>query len=203
MNNTNKPSILFDIDLTLFDANLFRLNVYPKLAEAIKISLPEFNQTLASYTNALEKSSDFLPNRFLRHIAKAHSFPFQQLYDTYFHPRNFINALYPDTVPAIQKLFPANSLGIYSEGYRDFQVTKLKLSGILDYFDPDFLYIHRRKIDPTVLNSLPNDSVIIDDRLEVINGMAPYPNITPVWLNRNDYTTHPLVKTIRSLTELF
>jgi hypothetical protein len=132
MNNTNKPSILFDIDLTLFDANLFRLNVYPILAGAIKISLPEFNETLASYTNALEKSSDFLPNRFLRHIAKAHSFPFKELFNTYFHPRHFTDALYPDTVPALQKLFPGRNLGIYSEGYLEFQTTKLRLSGILD-----------------------------------------------------------------------
>ncbi len=203
MNNTNKPSILFDIDLTLFDADLFRLNVYPRLAETIKISLPEFNGTLAAYTNALEKSSDFLPNRFLRHIAKDHSFPFQQLYNTFFNPQNFINALYPDTVPGLQKLFPGRSLGIYSEGYREFQTTKLRLSGILDYFNPDLMHIHRRKIDPAVLNCLPNDSVIVDDRPEMISGLIPYPNITPVWLNRKDDATHPTVKTIHSLTELF
>ena len=203
MNNTNKPSILFDIDLTLFDADLFRLNVYPRLAEAIKISLPEFNETLASYTNALEKSSDFLPNRFLRHIAKAHSFPFQQLYDTYFHPRNFKDALYPDTLPALQQLCSPYNLGIYSEGYEDFQTTKLRLSGILDYFDPDLIYIHRRKIDPSFLNSLPNQTLIVDDRLKVIDNLNPHSNTTPVWLNRKDNTTHPTAKTIHSLTELF
>jgi FMN phosphatase YigB (HAD superfamily) len=203
MNNTNKPSILFDIDLTLFDADLFRLNVYPRLAEEVNISLPEFNETLASYTNALEKSSDFLPNRFLRHIAKAHSFPFQQLYDTYFHPQNFKEALYPDTMPALQELFPGRSLGIYSEGYRDFQTTKLRFSGILDYFDPDLIYIHRRKIDPDFLRTLPEKTTIIDDRIKVLESLSQISNLSLVWLNRKDTATHPSIRTILLLTDLY
>jgi hypothetical protein len=64
------------------------------------------------------------------------------------------------------------------------------------------MYIHRRKIDRRC-NCLPGDSVIIDDRPEMISGLIPYPNITPVWLNRKDDATHPTVKTIHSLTELF
>ena len=81
-------------------------------------------------------------------------------------------------------------------------MTKLKYSGIFDYFDPNFIYIHRRKIDPDILNSLPKNSIIVDDRLEIITDLTPYSHLNPVWLNRKDNVISQPVRTIHSLVEL-
>jgi hypothetical protein len=202
MNNTNKPLLLFDIDLTLYDSLHFRKIYPPLMVNALGITSEEYRETQKGYLNTLEKSTDFLPVKYLRHIAHTYSYPFQKLHDIYYNPELFRTSLYPDTIPALDKLKLNNTLGIYSEGNHDFQITKLKLSGIINYFDPNFIFIHRRKVDLEIINTLPANSTIVDDKLEVIKLLSLYPDIHPVWVNRTSTVSEVKFKTISSLLDL-
>jgi len=172
------------------------------MVNALGITLEEYRDTQNGYLNTLEKSTDFLPVKYLRHIAHTYSYPFQKLHDIYYNPELFRASLYPDTIPALDKLKLKNTLGIYSEGNHDFQITKLKLSGIFDYFDPNFIFIHRRKIDPVIISSLPENTTIVDDRTDVIDSLSQYANLSLVWLNRKDNSQHPFIQTVNILTSL-
>jgi phosphoglycolate phosphatase-like HAD superfamily hydrolase len=172
------------------------------MVNALGITLEEYRDTQNGYLNTLEKSTDFLPVKYLRHIAHTYSYPFQKLHDIYYNPELFRASLYPDTIPALDKLKHKNTLGIYSEGNHDFQITKLKLSGIFDYFDPNFIFIHRRKIDPVIISSLPENTTIVDDRTDVIDSLSQYANLSLVWLNRKDNSQHPFIQTVNILTSL-
>ena len=202
MTNTNKPLILFDIDLTLIDSIRLRHTYNSQLSYELKISIKEFNDTKDKYLNRLEKSTDFLPEDFLKHIADTHNHSYQTLQNIYYNPENFQDALYPDTIPALQKLKKEYIFGIYSEGFFSFQITKLKYSGIYNYFDPDFIYIHRRKAISDIPKTLPGGTIIVDDRIEALESLSQFPNLSLVWLNRKDNSIHPSIPTIQSLNEL-
>jgi len=198
-----KPIILFDIDLTLYDSLHFRQLYPPLMAQALGISLDELRETQTGYLNTLEKSTDFLPEEYLQHIAETHSFPYQKLHDIYYDPGLFKASLYPDTVPALTRLKPDFNLGIFSEGYRNFQITKLKYSGIYDFFDPEYIFIHRRKTDPETLSSLPDNSLIIDDNPVIISLLLINLPIKPIWINRKNNLKNPDIITISSLNDIF
>jgi FMN phosphatase YigB (HAD superfamily) len=202
MNNTSKPLMLFDIDLTLYDSLHFRALYPPLMANALNISLQELTRTQNIYLNTLEKSTDFLPQMYLRHIADHYKFPYRQLQAIYYDPGLFRASLYPDTIPALQKLHPLYILGIFTEGNTDFQINKLKYSGIWDYFNQKYIYIHRRKLDPEIIVRMPPNATVVDDRLEVVEKLQPFPRIQPVWLNRKNQITHLSVPTIHKLTDL-
>ena len=202
MTSTNKPLLLFDIDLTLYDSLHFR-KMYPSLmAGAMNISLETLIQTQKSYTGKLERSTDFHPEDYLHHIADTHHFSYQKLHDIYYNPELFGASLYPDTIPALEKLQTGYTLGIYSEGNHDFQITKLKLSGIYQYFDPKFIYIHPRKLNPEIVRSLPEKTTIIDDRLEIISVIHNYRHLIPIWLNRHGSKIYFHTKSISDLKQL-
>lgn len=202
MNNTNKPLLLFDIDLTLYDTNLFRQLYPPVMAKAMNISIQTLNKTQKSYTDRLAKSTDFLPEDFLHHIADVHNRSYEKLHDIYYNPENFHESLYPDVFPSLQRLKGHHTLGIFSEGFISFQTTKLKLSGIYNFFDPNFIFITRRKNESDIISQLPVNTTIIDDRIEVLESLSQFPNLTLVWLNRKDHSSSPTTKTIHSLTQL-
>ncbi|MEK7611402.1 MAG: hypothetical protein AAB486_03480 [Patescibacteria group bacterium] len=117
-------------------------------------------------------------------------------------PDLYRRSLYPDTLPSLAKLQASHRLGIFTEGFRKFQLTKLKLSGLLPLFNRDLTFIHRRKLTPTAIKRLPKGAIIVDDNLEVVETLLKFPYVTPVWLNRKDKKKHPQIRAIRSLTEL-
>jgi FMN phosphatase YigB (HAD superfamily) len=197
-----KPLILFDIDYTLYNTGHFIGLVNPLITSALNITPEILSQTLKDYLNTLTKSTDFLPADFLRILANNYSFSYQKLHDIYFKPELYKSSLFPDTIPALQKLSPDFTLGIYSEGFQDFQTAKLKNCEILDFFNPDYIFIHARKAEPEILKSLPENSVIVDDKPEIINEVKVDGRLTPVWLNRTDSSLFPGIRTLHSLTDL-
>ena len=52
------------------------------------------------------------------------------------------------------------------------------------------------------INTIPEDTMIVDDNIDVINILSEYKHITPVWINRKSRDKHEKVKTIFELKEL-
>ena len=196
------PLILFDIDYTLYNTRHFIELVNPLIMSALNITPEELSQTLKDYLNTLAKSTDFLPEDFLRILANNYSYSYQKLHDIYFSPELYKSSLFPDTVPALQKLYPDFNLGIFSEGFPDFQTLKLKNSGILGYFDTKYIFIYNRKTDLKILRSLPADTTILDDKSDVIQTIKQFPHLKPVWINRGLVRPDTSFATIKTLLEI-
>jgi phosphoglycolate phosphatase-like HAD superfamily hydrolase len=197
-----KPIILFDIDRTIFNTDQFRYNYMHKFLSLMHVPAEKFEEGRTSYHNTLEKHTDFLPEDYLKHLSAFFNFPLEKLRHAYYTPDNFTQALFPDTLPALTSLSRSNTLGIFSEGYSSFQITKLKLSGIYDYFVPRYTHIHRRKLDLQIIKSLPHNCTVVDDNPEVISILTGHFGIDPVLLNRNASSSIPGSKTIHSLLDL-
>jgi FMN phosphatase YigB (HAD superfamily) len=72
----------------------------------------------------------------------------------------------------------------------------------LHHCNAQHLYIFFNKRTKRVLQLIPKDAVIVDDNPEVINILLKRPDLTVIWLNREDNSKHPEAFTIHSLEEL-
>jgi FMN phosphatase YigB (HAD superfamily) len=112
------------------------------------------------------------------------------------------NSFFKEVKKVLSALKKTHTLGLFTEGYHDHQFRKIKKSGLLDFFSQGHHYILFNKRTLKVINSLPKNSVIIDDNPEVIEVLLKRKDITPIWINRKDQSNHPQVFTIHSLEEL-
>jgi phosphoglycolate phosphatase-like HAD superfamily hydrolase len=197
-----KPVILFDLDLTLFDTRLWlREYVFSLLEEALDVSPEVIDETTRAYTSRLEKSTDFNPDDYAAFLAAELDGEAEVLAKIVSQPQPFKHSLYPEVKPVLDQLTSHYTLGLLSEGLESFQRLKFENSGLAQWFDPEYVFIFPRKLENDVLQKLPA-SVIIDDKLEVLEAVAVDPKFKPVWLNRHDSTRDQDIPTIHSLIAL-
>lgn len=198
-----KNIILFDIDNTLLNTNQLRERIDKRFSQTLKIELRKVTKAKDAYVATLMKSTDFNPDDYIKYTCKTFGVDRKLLEMVYFQsPNIYQRVLYPETRAVLKKFQAVYRLGIFTEGRRRFQLTKMKLSGLLPYFNQAFIFIHRRKLEPEVLKKLPPGAFIVDDKLEVAGTLLSYPNVTPIWLNRQDEKKHPRILTIYSLKDL-
>ena len=92
-------------------------------------------------------------------------------------------------------------MGIYSEGTAKFQNHKFRSLGLDRYFDNDLIFIVDAKDTKEVLNKIPKDAIIVDDK-ETICGFLTKNDIRAIWLNRKDNRKSDKFETIYSLFDL-
>lgn len=202
-NETMKPLLLFDIDSTLLNTNQLREFFDKSFADSLTVELSRVTTAKDSYLAALEKSTDFNPDDYIRSFCKDFKVDKKALTRIYFEVLDlYRQSLYPETMTTLRKLQTVYRLGIFTEGFRKFQLTKLKNSGIFDLFDRKLIFIHRRKLTANIINYLPYRAFIVDDNPEVIEVLKKYPHVTPVWLNRKDQSKDPTAVTIHNLKEI-
>jgi hypothetical protein len=194
-----KPILLFDIDKTLFDTNKFmKIIIYNKFTELLDLNFEQYLNIYNGYETKLKKGTDFLPRSFISSFSHTKNYCYEKLNKTFFNSDNFNNSIYPDVYTSLTRLSERFNLGIYSEGNSHFQTNKLKLSNLYKLFNPSLIFIFRRKTTKNNQAKLPPGSTVIDDNLDVINSI----NVSRIWLNRKDQSTHPTIKTIYSLLAL-
>ncbi|MBT4123864.1 MAG: HAD hydrolase-like protein [Candidatus Pacebacteria bacterium] len=182
-----KNLILFDIDDTLINTKLLKKLQMETLANTLGVSSQEIENFRLIYLNNLKRTSDFSTNDYLQQLANYYNFSFLDLKRTFWHPINFQKCLFPESVEILSKLEKEKyQLGIYSEGFTDFQKHKLKVNNLLKFFAPQHTHILRRKMDPKVLESLPKGTIIIDDKPSVINYLKKLSNIIPIHIIRDN-----------------
>jgi phosphoglycolate phosphatase-like HAD superfamily hydrolase len=202
MSVSDKQIILFDVDKTLFDVNLLiRKLLVIELPRILNISLETFQQRDQAYRQTLEKNTDFNPTDYLRAISLQSDV--EELgVKTIFNPNFHQQAVFPDVIPCLTKLAKSYQLGVFSEANLEWQQKKLKLSGLINFFIPELVFIWRRKTAPEQLKQLPSPVTIVDDNTNVIAALTQVPTITPIWINRVNAQPLVGVTTITSLTEL-
>ena len=176
--------ILFDIDGTLFDSRGFGMMVFPKIVKLIGKEERIIKKASQEYFSKLESGTDFQPDDFLQHLSTRFSKDLKSL-KSIFNNKNFYRkSLYEEVPKVLKRLIKNFTLGIYSEGFIEFQKKKLIYSGIFSYFDSKFIYISRRKLKDINKDSLPKRCYIVDNSIEVVKKLAHRYN--SIWINREN-----------------
>lgn len=191
---TMKQLILFDIDDTIFNTILFRKIQDETLAKYLEITDLEIKKIRSEYYYQLERGSDFSIDEFLKIIAEKYQHDFLEIKKVFLNKKNVELCLYTEIPEVLAKLKKQNySLGVFSEGHKSFQLHKLKAKNIISFFSQSHLYILRRKIDPAILKNLPKDTIIIDDKPDILEELKKFDNIRPIQIIRENKKHEPIV----------
>ncbi len=196
----DKKIILFDIDGTLIEPHEITSGVYKQIFEETKISKDEIFKIKEEYKSTLERGSDFSPDDLIDYLSK--SLNVEITNNPFLNKIYYKNALYPEVKKTLEELNKNFILGIFSEGLKNYQENKIYLSGLGDFFNEDFIFIGRRKLDDNFLEKLPEGAIIIDDKKEVVEKLKSLNRFKVVWINRNNDEKMDGVATIHNLSEL-
>lgn len=198
-NNT----ILFDIDKTLIDTPaLFNEQILPELAKSCQESTKVLHTALIEYRDTYEHRADFNPQHLIEQLAQKFSVDKQELAKVLYDERHFKTALYPEAIDVLEELKKKHPLGTFTEALPSWQIDKMKLSGVYEYFDEKLIFLAERKTTDEFLGKLPKDAYIIEDRVEIVELLERKKIGKAIWINRVDQSKHKTIKTIHSLTEL-
>lgn len=204
MTNQTDTPILFDIDKTLLDTETLVQRLIYMISDITHTTFEEVDAYIDEYIKSLEVIYYFdflslverLPYNDKQKKEIIHEFENNRL----IYPR-FI-----DAVPTLKYLHAKGyPLGIFSEGTPRYQMSKLKNLRIDDLIDQNLVFIGQSKRTEGFLSQLPDESVIIDDNIEVIHRLVEFGKFRPIYLQR-DRTTGKVneneFETIVSLDEL-
>jgi len=174
--------ILFDIDGTLFDSKKFMNLVRVELASHLGVNENDVYKGVEDYYSYLSSNTDFNPHKLLEHLSGFFKTDEESLKSIFWDDKHYKEALYPETIKVLKNLQKKMDLGIFSQGFEDFQMHKLIASGILQYFNKKLYYISRKKLDNAFIKTLPNEAVVVDDRIEAVDKLGKM----AIWINRNN-----------------
>lgn len=193
--------ILFDIDGTLFDPQVFGSLIRAEFVKILNVDEEELIRANADYYANLESTTDFSPHDMTEFLAARFKVE-PDLLDKVFweNDKVYKESLYPEVVDVLKRLSKETSLGIFSQGSVELQTRKLNACDIAQYFDREKLFIYKRKLLDEVIGALPEDAVFIDDKHDVVAALHGKRNA--VWVNRRSDETDPQIRTIHTLEEL-
>ncbi len=198
-----QKTILFDFDNTICDTSGTVDNYCRQFEKRFSIPTEKTLQVLAEYKATLDSSTDFRPEDFARKIAKSFGFDFNLLLETLLDIRNYPK--FDEVDGVLSELSKKYSLGIFSEGFEDWQRKKIDFCGVLDFFDQNLIIIERRKLSPESINRIPTGATVIDDKKIVVETLAETrSDLKLIWLNRlsDEKVETPQIRTIKNLNEL-
>lgn len=193
--------ILFDIDGTLFNPEVFGKEIRARFCEILNVEEDALMRANADYYAGLETTTDFNPHDIAAFLAGRFNAD-SSLLDKVFWDEDEIykKSLFEETEEILEKLSSKATLGIYSQGFEELQKRKLAASGIDKYFDKNYMFFERRKMSDDAISLLPREATVIEDKHDVVAKIAPY--VSAIWLNRRTADPDPQFRTIHNLREL-
>ncbi len=192
-----KPILLLDIDSTLLNTHeLFQRYIRPAIIQYLGVTWEDYKIAEDDYRTTLEKSTDFHPEEYTANIATKFQVDLEAIRAFFATEQWYRQSIYEDVTQELPKLKEHYQLGLYSEGHDFFQWQKVELGGLTKWFDPELIYIHRRKTAPEVLERLPESSILIDDKPEYVEAFSRDRQRIGVWLNRKSGEKHSTLQTI-------
>lgn len=180
--------ILFDIDHTLLDTGKLKKLFDYEICKTLKIKEEDLERFNQEFFRRLRSSIEFSPRLYIRFLEKrvpCHSLK-PTLLGLFFKSNVYYRkSLYFDTIPVLGKLRRKFSLGVFSEGVREFQLTKLKLSGLVDYLDKKIVFIYpNKKGKAGNLVERLGSFYVVDDNPEHILALAKVRGVSPILIKR-------------------
>ncbi len=187
-----KKTVLFDIDYTLFNTEEYRKNLYSTLSSNLgydKNTLDTIGHEI--YEVVKKEQGYFDPKIFSEQLAfkigkKEDAATIKEaIWDT----KHFSNNLYEETGEILKILSKRATIGIFSQGYDEFQ--RAKLLAIKDFFQQEHIHITLNKHTslPTLFKQYKENSLyLVDDALDVLHTAKKLRNdITVIWVKRGKY----------------
>ncbi|HCR81480.1 MAG: hypothetical protein UY13_C0002G0172 [Candidatus Pacebacteria bacterium GW2011_GWB1_47_8] len=197
-----KPLILFDIDKTLIDTDRLRALLKQNLAQLLGRSEDEVADAFLEYGSNLPDNTAFHPEELLKLFSQRFHTPIEPLRDAFYEPSRFQQALYPEVVDVLSKLrHQGYTLGLYSQGELAWQEHKMLANNLLEFFDKNHRYIKREKADPAIIENLPENTIIIDDKPGIIAFLETFPHVIPLHIVR-ERANHVGEYTLSTLNDL-
>ncbi len=167
--------VLFDIDYTIFDTNLFRKNLYPLLAKKIGVLYDQkFIFLVKQIEEECKKSLGHYDSKmFLSKLVKElnTSIAVEDLEKTFWNNKIISDCLYEEVQDVFEKLAEIEniSLAIFSTGEVDFQTQKI--AAIKKYFKNDHVFIFANKQDKIseIIKIYQGKPIfLVDDSLQIL-----------------------------------
>lgn len=142
----------------------------------------------------LPESTDFDPEDFMAFLASeatsSISTTMQERLVNFFYEKNTLTSfLYEDVLRNLRRLNIGNTLGIYSQGSKKYQLKKIENSGILSFFEQKYMYTFKRKGTPEaigqVLSEVGPEHSFIDDRFSFVHELLLHTSQPVFWIQRN------------------
>lgn len=197
----NKKIILFDIDETLMGLDKMAVMFYEKLAKQLGITTEKIIELKEQYKKTLNQSGDYLHSNLILFLKEITGNNGKEIEDPFEDKENYKKSLHPEVKENVKKLSKNFRLGVYSEGFYEYQKKKVYWSGIGDFFDEKLIFITQNKSDPEFLKILPEGAIIIDDKKSKIEKLKEAGRFNLVWINRKDDEVMDDVKTVKDLNE--
>jgi len=195
-----KAILLFDIDYTIFNTDRFKQKINEYIYHYFHLDKEKFELFDTQYQKNIQEVIGINIKDYSEQIGKEFSLPPERIFSLIMDNQNlYLHSIYPDTLPALTLLSKNYILGIFSQGYADFQMNKLTKMRILPYFNEKYIFIFPHKIHKNNILQLPKNGVIIDDKLSVVEAVIPY--IPAILINRG-IATHSYKPSIKKLTEI-
>lgn len=187
-----KSIVLFDIDHTIFDANLYRRTLYANLAKAIGSDVKRFSETAdTEYKKFRKNTYYFTPDLFLKTILadKTKSVDLKKIKAVFWDKTLYEKCIYPDVKDAFSKLKELSiQIGIFSTGDQAHQ--KIKIESLKEYLSDHHVYIapDKLKIIKGTFDGYKTSQVyLVDDYPEIlINAKKHNMNIITVFITRKE-----------------
>jgi len=205
----NKKIILFDIDYVLIDTSKLKEITSDEVVHLLGISKEEIKKVNEEFTQTLKSSLEFSPEKFVQFLINLYpqASP-KSLASIYRNPQLYKMVTYPNVFPALKRLKGKASLGIFSEGIREFQMAKITLSGLISYFDQNLIFIYPDKIGKAgELVKKLGEIYFVDDNPRHIKDIATAQGTHPIWLKRGpkaetqETLNYPTILSLKELEE--
>lgn len=195
-----KTILLFDIDYTIFNTDRFKKKINEYIYHYFHLEKNSFELFDKQYQENIRDVIGINIKDYSEQLGTTFSLPPDRIFNLIMDNQNlYLHSIYPDTLPALTLLSKNYILGIFSQGYADFQMNKLTKMRILPYFNEKYIFIFPHKIHKDNILQLPKNGVVIDDKLSVVEAVVPY--IPAILINRG-ITAHSYKPSIKKLTEI-
>jgi len=195
--------ILFDFDGTLFNSKKLAAEMANEWEKNCHISLQVTESVFNNYSSSLTASLDFNPEDFIISLSQETNVDREKIAAVLQQEWLYQEAIFDQADKILVTLKKKYQLGIFSQGVGSWQKLKMEKSRLLPLFEQDLLFITRRKTTLEFLQTLPEDSVIIDDNLAVIEDLVKFGKFKVFWIDRygNQQMNFKEVQRVTSLAE--
>ena len=193
--------VLFDIDGVLFDTERFGKLLRSRFVKILGIDEEELISANADYYSKLSERTDFDPRGITAYLSERFEKDVVTL-DLVFWKEEHLyqESLFPETLEVLEKLKGQKTLGIFSQGNEELQNRKLDAARLRDYFSPEYVFIHKRKLSDDAIELLPREATFVDNKHDVVEALQKFVDV--IWINRKSEESDPKIKTIHSLGEI-
>ncbi|MBI4092228.1 MAG: HAD family hydrolase [Candidatus Levybacteria bacterium] len=193
--------VLFDIDGVLFDPERFGKLLRSKFVKTLGISEEELISANADYYSKLSERTDFDPRGITAYLSDRYGKDVVKLDHVFWEEEDlYQESLYPETREVLKRLKDQKTLGIFSQGNEELQNRKLDAARLRDYFSPEYVFIHKRKLSDEAIELLPREATFVDNKHNVVEALQKFVDV--IWINRKSDESDPQIKTIHSLREI-